>query len=126
MSRLLGGVLGRAAGGLIFLGAGVSIAEACLYNGASFNRHNRVFDVRWCCCECACCADSVALSACLPAVDAGHRALIFDRFAGVKPQVIPEGTHVRVPWLQKPIIMDVRTRPRIISTQTGTKGTQHK
>jgi prohibitin 1 len=55
-------------------------------------------------------------------VDAGHRALIFDRFAGIKPQVIGEGTHIRVPILQRPIIMDVRIRPRTIATQTGTKG----
>ena len=34
-------------------------------------------------------------------MDAGHRAVIFDRFAGVKPQTIPEGTHFLIPGIQK-------------------------
>ena len=34
-----------------------------------------------------------------------------------------EGTHFKVPWLQMPNIMDIRTRPRTISSVTGTKGT---
>ena len=52
----------------------------------------------------------------------GHRAVIFDRFAGVKKEVVGEGTHFLVPWLQRPIIYDVRTRPRNINTTTGSKG----
>jgi prohibitin 1 len=40
------------------------------------------------------------------------------------PSVIPEGTHFLFPWLQKPIIFDVRTRPRNISTTTGSKDMQ--
>jgi len=31
-------------------------------------------------------------------VDGGHRAVIFDRFQGVKPDVIGEGTHFMIPW----------------------------
>jgi len=58
-------------------------------------------------------------------VDAGHRALIFDRYAGVKPTVYGEGTHMLVPVMQRPIIMDVRTTPRSIATQTGTKDLQN-
>ena len=57
-------------------------------------------------------------------VEAGHRAVIFDRLSGVKNTVIPEGTHFVVPFLQYPIIYDVRTRPRTISTTTGTKDLQ--
>lgn len=52
----------------------------------------------------------------------GHRAVIFDRFEGVKKKVINEGTHFAIPWLQRPIIYDVRTKPRNISTTTGSKG----
>jgi prohibitin 1 len=48
--------------------------------------------------------------------------VIFDRFAGVKKDVIGEGTHFLVPWLQKAITYDVRTQPRNISTTTGSKG----
>ncbi len=43
-------------------------------------------------------------------VDGGHRAVIFDRFAGVKQQVVGEGTHFMIPWVQKPIIFDIRSR----------------
>lgn len=55
-------------------------------------------------------------------VDGGHRAVIFDRFQGVKPDVIGEGTHFMIPWLQRPIIFDIRTRPRSVPSSTGTKG----
>jgi hypothetical protein len=62
----------------------------------------------------------VALS--LLAVDGGERAVMYDRLKGVLPEPIGEGTHVRIPWLQNPTIMDIRTRPRSISSVTGTQG----
>ena len=49
---------------------------------------------------------------------------MYDRLQGVLPQPIGEGSHFRVPWLQSPNIMDIRTRPRTISSVTGTKGKQ--
>ncbi|KFY86557.1 hypothetical protein V500_07557 [Pseudogymnoascus sp. VKM F-4518 (FW-2643)] len=57
-------------------------------------------------------------------VKGGSRAVIFDRLAGVKEEVISEGTHFLVPWLQKAILYDVRTKPRNISTTTGSKDLQ--
>jgi prohibitin 1 len=57
-------------------------------------------------------------------VRGGSRAVIFDRLSGVKETVINEGTHFLVPWLQKAIIFDVRTKPRIIGTTTGSKDLQ--
>ncbi|CAG79135.1 band 7 family-domain-containing protein [Yarrowia lipolytica] len=57
-------------------------------------------------------------------VRGGYRAVIFDRLAGVKQNVIGEGTHFLVPWLQKDIIFDVRTKPRNIATTTGSKDLQ--
>lgn len=57
-------------------------------------------------------------------VKGGNRAVIFDRLSGVKETVINEGTHLLVPWLQKAIIYDVRTKPRNISTTTGSKDLQ--
>jgi hypothetical protein len=57
-------------------------------------------------------------------VKGGTRAVIFDRLAGVKDEVINEGTHFLIPWLQKSIIYDVRTKPRNISTTTGSKDLQ--
>jgi prohibitin 1 len=57
-------------------------------------------------------------------VKGGSRAVIFDRLSGVKDTVVNEGTHFLVPWLQKSIIFDVRTKPRNISTTTGSKDLQ--
>lgn len=57
-------------------------------------------------------------------VKGGTRAVIFDRVSGVKEQVVNEGTHFLIPWLQRAIVYDVRTRPRNISTTTGSKDLQ--
>ncbi|SCV71377.1 BQ2448_2965 [Microbotryum intermedium] len=57
-------------------------------------------------------------------VPGGHRAIIFDRFSGVRDKPSDEGTHLLVPWLQKPILYDVRIKPRNISTTTGSKDMQ--
>lgn len=57
-------------------------------------------------------------------VRGGSRAVIFDRLSGVKEQVVNEGTHFLIPWLQKSIVYDVRTKPRNISTTTGSKDLQ--
>jgi prohibitin 1 len=65
---------------------------------------------------------SVIISSFALLVDGGHRAVIFDRFAGVKPNIVGEGTHFLIPWVQKPIIFDVRSRPRSVGTETGSKG----
>ncbi|PRT56731.1 Prohibitin-1 [Wickerhamiella sorbophila] len=57
-------------------------------------------------------------------VGGGTRAIIFDRLSGVSPNVTGEGTHFLIPWLQKAILFDVRTRPRNITTSTGSKDLQ--
>ena len=57
-------------------------------------------------------------------VKGGSRAVIFDRLAGVKENVVQEGTHFLIPWLQRPIVFDIRTKPRNISTTTGSKDLQ--
>ena len=66
----------------------------------------------------------IAASNCIYDVQGGSRAIIFDRLQGVKPDVISEGTHFFIPWLQKPIIFDIRSKPKNISTNTGTKDLQ--
>ena len=58
-------------------------------------------------------------------VDAGHRAVIFDRFAGVKNTVVGEGTHFFIPWVQRPILFDIRARPRNVPVVTGSKDLQN-
>lgn len=55
-------------------------------------------------------------------VEGGHRAVIFDRFSGVRNEVVGEGTHFFVPWVQRPIIYDIRSRPRNVPVITGSKG----
>jgi len=57
-------------------------------------------------------------------VDGGHRAIIFSRIGGIQPDIYKEGLHFRIPWFQYPIIYDIRTRPRKISSPTGSKDLQ--
>lgn len=66
----------------------------------------------------------MALQASLYDVPGGYRAVMFDRFQGVKDIATSEGTHFLVPWLQKAILYDVRIKPRNISTTTGSKDLQ--
>lgn len=48
--------------------------------------------------------------------------MLFDRLQGVLEKTSGEGTHFLIPWLQKAVVFDIRTRPRSISSATGTKG----
>ncbi|CAL1696564.1 unnamed protein product [Somion occarium] len=57
-------------------------------------------------------------------VPGGYRAVMFDRFSGVKDVAKPEGTHFLVPWLQRAILYDCRIKPRNIPTTTGSKDLQ--
>lgn len=57
-------------------------------------------------------------------VEGGHRAIIFSRLTGVQADVLTEGLHFRIPWFQYPIIYDIRSRPRKISSPTGSKDLQ--
>ncbi|GAM42870.1 Phb1 homolog [Talaromyces pinophilus] len=69
-------------------------------------------------------AGALAIDASMYDVKGGSRAVIFDRLTGVQEKVIGEGTHFLIPWLQRSIIFDVRTKPRNISTTTGSKDLQ--
>lgn len=64
------------------------------------------------------------LNSSLYTVDGGQRAVLFDRFSGVSDKTVGEGTHFLVPWLQKPFIFDIRTRPHTFSSISGTKDLQ--
>lgn len=59
---------------------------------------------------------------CLMNVEGGHRAVMFHRFGGVQQGIKAEGTHIIIPWFMKPIIYDVRAKPRSIQSMTGSKG----
>lgn len=66
----------------------------------------------------------VMVNASLFNVDGGQRALIYSRVGGIQPIVYQEGTHFAVPWLQTPIIYDIRSKPRNVASLTGTKDLQ--
>lgn len=65
------------------------------------------------------------VSQCLYNVEAGQRAVIFDQLrGGIRPDVSAEGTHFLIPFVQRPVIFDIRTKPREIPSVTGTKDLQ--
>jgi prohibitin 2 len=57
-------------------------------------------------------------------VDGGHRAVMFNRVMGVKETVYGEGTHLRIPFIDVPIVYDVRAKPRSIQSLTGSRDLQ--
>lgn len=64
------------------------------------------------------------INACLFNVEGGHRGIKYSRVFGVQNQIYNEGTHIVVPWVETPIIYDVRAKPRNINSLTGTKDLQ--
>jgi regulator of protease activity HflC (stomatin/prohibitin superfamily) len=65
-----------------------------------------------------------AISSTLYTVDGGERAIIYDMFRGISNDVVKgEGTHIKIPIIETPIIFDVRIKATHTPTTTGTKGT---
>lgn len=69
-------------------------------------------------------AGGVFVNTCLFDVPGGYRGVKFDLLNGVVEKTYPEGTHFLIPVLQRPIVIDVRTQPRVINSVTGTKDQQ--
>eukprot|EP00933_Yihiella_yeosuensis_P025608 TRINITY_DN19857_c0_g1_i1.p1 TRINITY_DN19857_c0_g1~~TRINITY_DN19857_c0_g1_i1.p1 ORF type:complete len:289 (-),score=71.93 TRINITY_DN19857_c0_g1_i1:326-1147(-) len=69
-------------------------------------------------------AVAVLPSLCLFDVDGGQRAVVLNMLSGVEDKVRGEGTHFKVPWLMQPKIYDIKLRPKLIQTTTGTKDLQ--
>lgn len=57
-------------------------------------------------------------------VDGGHRSVVFNRVTGVRDNVYGEGTHFRIPFIDVPIVYDVRAKPRNIQSLTGSRDLQ--
>ncbi|KAK3124790.1 hypothetical protein QOZ80_7BG0593050 [Eleusine coracana subsp. coracana] len=57
-------------------------------------------------------------------VEGGHRAIVFNRIQGIKDKVYPEGTHFMIPWFERPIIYDVRARPNLVESTSGSRDLQ--
>ncbi|PNW86476.1 hypothetical protein CHLRE_02g088000v5 [Chlamydomonas reinhardtii] len=84
------------------LGAARSIANVVLFGGATlWAGANSLFNV-----------------------EGGHRAIVFNRVVGIKDTVYAEGTHIMVPWFERPVLYDVRARPSVIQSQSGSKDLQ--
>ncbi|EKX72841.1 prohibitin, putative [Theileria equi strain WA] len=62
---------------------------------------------------------------CLLDIDGGERAVMFNRFAGgVSQHTLGEGSHFYLPWFQVPHLYDIRAKPKVINTTTGTRDLQ--
>lgn len=57
-------------------------------------------------------------------VHAGQRAIVFNRFHGIQDQIQPEGTHFAIPWIERPIMYDIRAQPELIQSTSGTRDLQ--
>jgi regulator of protease activity HflC (stomatin/prohibitin superfamily) len=52
-------------------------------------------------------------------VGAGERAVIFNRFTGTQPYQLGEGLHFVIPWVQTPIVYDVKTHTYSMHAMTS-------
>ena len=53
-------------------------------------------------------------------VEGGHRDYLH-RAVGIKETSYTEGTHLMIPWIERPIIYDVRSRAHQVSSTSGVK-----
>lgn len=61
----------------------------------------------------------------LVTVQPGHKGVVYNRFGGLDDKHrLNEGLNFVIPWFQRPIIFDVRTRPQPIDTTSGSKDLQ--
>ena len=57
-------------------------------------------------------------------VEGGHRAIVYNRAVGLKDTSYAEGTHLMIPWIERPIVYDVRSRAHQVSSTSGSKDLQ--
>jgi len=57
-------------------------------------------------------------------VEAGHRAIKFNRLVGIQEEVYSEGLQFAIPWFEWPVIFDIRARPRTMVSLTGSRDLQ--
>lgn len=58
-------------------------------------------------------------------VDGGERAVIMDQLNGVLPDVVGEGTHFRIPYIQTPHIFSIRMQPYELPVITPSRDLQN-
>jgi len=66
----------------------------------------------------------LAFNACTYTVGGGERAVVYNRRTGVENKVVKPGLNFYVPWLQRPVVYDVRTSAKNVSSTTGSKDLQ--
>jgi prohibitin 2 len=58
-------------------------------------------------------------------VQPGHLGIIYNRIGGLQDKAtLREGLNFVLPWFQRAIVYDIRTRPQLINTQSGSKDLQ--
>jgi len=58
-------------------------------------------------------------------VPPGSLGMVYSRIDGLENQAtLKEGLHFVVPFFQRPIVYDIRTRPQLVSTESGSKDLQ--
>ena len=96
-----GGRGGGGGGGRAAAAAARSVAALSVAGGLAYGTYNSLFTVQ-----------------------GGHRAVMFNRLGGMKDQVYGEGLNFNIPWFERPVIFDIRTRPVNLQTLTGSKDLQ--
>ena len=61
---------------------------------------------------------------CLFNVEGGHAGIVFNRVVGIKDTVYHEGTHLCIPWFERPIIYETRAVPNVVQSVSGSKDLQ--
>lgn len=57
-------------------------------------------------------------------VEGGHRVVMYNRVLGMKDTIYNEGLNFNIPWFERPVDYDIRTRPVNLQTLTGSKDLQ--
>lgn len=58
-------------------------------------------------------------------VQPGHRGIIYNRIGGLDEKAkLEEGLNFVIPWFQRAVVYDIRTRPQPIDTHSGSKDLQ--
>lgn len=56
-------------------------------------------------------------------IQPGHAGVIYNRWSGLDEVTrLSEGINFVIPWFQRTVVYDIRTRPQPIDTQSGSKG----
>jgi len=61
---------------------------------------------------------------CFYQVDTGEKAIKFNKITGVGATTYREGVHLRIPFIEKPIIFNVKSQPIEYKSVTGSKDLQ--